>query len=990
MKAMAAAGRSRAQEFQDLMRFRIMEVILASTPYDKFVLEEAGELSERLFGEFRNLDLHYPPALTGVTTGEEALARAKQGEGTKLILTTPRVRDMDAATLARRVRAEAPDVPVVLLAWDSRELSRWTSRLAGSGIEGAFLWQGDARILVAIVKSTEDRRNVEYDVRERGVQVILVVEDLVRHWSSFLPRMYQVLLKTSQRVVSEGLNQSQKILRMRARPKILLCTSYEEAEATFNAYHDNVLGIVSDVEFPRAGVVEPMAGADFARMVRGRHPDIPILMHSSHGEYEALARELGAGFLPKGSPLMLDHLEHVMLEVFGFGDFTFRMPDGSEVGRASNLDELQRALATIPEESLLHHGRRNDFSRWLKARTEFALAERLRPVTIEDFHDPEALRRGLREAIAEYRWEGGQLVVAEFDSAHFDFGSDFYRMGGGSIGGKARGVAFVRRMLREKRLRERFPGVTIGIPETVVIGTQVFDEFLEHNGLRSFALECRDDFELQRRFERGSLPSELRRDLEVFLEQAPWPLAVRSSSLLEDSQHRPFTGVYETLMLGDSGASPRRRLQGLTRAIKRVYASTFSRRAKDYIAATPYRLEEEKMAVMLQRVVGARRGPRYYPDFAGVLRSHNFYPVEPMSAEDGIAAVALGLGCAVMTEGISLRFCPKYPHSVLELSTVEEVLANTQRRFWALPLEKAEAFDMREAPYDLAAAEEDGVLAALASTYSAENDAIYDGTSRVGPRVVTFAPILKLGLFPLAEILELLMEFGEEGMGGPVEIEFAVTLAPEGEPPSVRHEFSLLQVRPMALLSEAEAVELGPVAPGSVLVRSRRVLGNGRIEGIRDLVVVDFQRFERARSREAAEEIGRLNAELLASETPYVLIGVGRWGSRDPWLGIPVGWEQVSGARVIVEAGLRDLWVTPSQGSHFFQNLTAFHVGYFTVNPGLDEGDVDWDWLDRQPALSERGHVRHLRLAGALEVSMDGRTGEGLIRKPKAPGGAGN
>jgi len=976
-----STARTRPNEFQDLVRYRIMDVILAARPYDKFVLEEAGELSERLFGEFRNLDLHYPPGLTGVSTGAEAIALAREGGGSKMIVTTPRVRDMDALELATWARVEAPGVPIVLLAWDSRELAHWTRRLPGSGIERAFLWQGDAQILVAIVKSVEDRRNVERDV-QRGVQVILVIEDLVRNWSSFLPRMYQVLLDTSQRVVREGLNQSQKILRMRARPKILLCTSYEEAEEAYRAYHGNVMGIVSDVEFPRGGVDRPLAGAEFARMVRAEHPDVPILLHSSHAEYAGLAHELGVGFLPKGSPTMLDHLEHVMLEVFGFGDFTFTTPDGREVARASNLGELQRALATVPEESLLFHARGNHFSRWLKARTEFSLAQKLRPLTVGDFRDLEALRQGLLAAIADYRRECGQLVVAEFDHQSFDFGSDFYRLGGGSIGGKARGVAFVRRLLGENELRRRFPGVVLGISETVVIGTHVFDEFLDENELRSFALECPDDDQIRARFEAASAPAGLRADLATFLERATWPLAVRSSSLLEDSQHRPFTGVYETLMLRNAG-TPEERLAALLRAIQLVYASTFYQKSKRYMAATPYRLEEEKMAVMLQRVIGARHGPRYYPDFSGVVRSHNFYPVAPMQAADGIAAVALGLGRAVMAEGTSLRFSPRHPHFLPELSSVEDFLTSTQRSFWALPPIGGDEDELREAEYGLEVAEEDGVLDALASTYSAENDAIYDGTARAGQRLVTFAPVLKLGLFPLAEILELLMQVGEEGMGSPVEIEFAVNRAREpGEPA----EFSVLQMRPMALLSEAEQVDLGPIDPGRALVFSERVLGNGRIEDVHDLVVVDFQRFERARSREAATEIGRLNAQLLAATRPYVLIAVGRVGSRDPWLGIPVTWDQVSGARVIVEAGLRDLTVVPSQGTHFFQNLTAFQVGYFTVNPDLDEGTVDWAWLDAQAAESECDHVRHLRLERPLAITMNGRTGQGLIQKPASEG----
>lgn len=966
--------------FQDLMRYRIMDVILVSTPYDKFVLEEAGELSERMLGEFRNLDLHYTPAMSGVTRGEQALELAAAGTGSKLIITTPRVRDMDAAELAAKVETRKLDVPVALLAYDARELADFTAQHPDSAIERAFLWQGDAQILLAIIKSVEDRRNVEHDTSAIGVQVILVIEDAVRHYSSFLPRIYEVLLRHSQRVITEGLNLSQKILRMRARPKILLCTTYEEAEQLYQAYHEHVMGIISDVEFPQGGISNPQAGALFARRVREQHSDVPVILHSTKSENEALAHSLGASFLLKGSGVMLEQLERVMLNDFGFGDFVFRLPDGTPVAQAHDLRTMREVLRTVPDESLLYHSRHNHFSRWLKARTEFALANRLRPIRVGDFPTVEALRDGLSYTIDTYRRDRGRRVVADFDRESFDFSTDFYRVGGGSLGGKARGVAFVRRLLGEQGIEERYPNIRIGVPPTVVLGTRVFDEFLDHNDLRQFAIECRDDDQIERRFLAAPLPDGVEQDLMAFLGRTSWPVAVRSSSLLEDSQYQPFTGVYDTLMLANSSPDSAERLRQLLAAIKRVYASTFRCSAKDYVKATPYRLEEERMAVMLQRVIGSSFGLRFYPDFSGVVRSHNFYPAPPMTATDGVAAVALGLGCAVMYEGSSLRFCPSYPEHLLELGTVEEMLRGTQRQFWALTLDGHDE-SMREQPFQLADAEADGTLAAVASTYSPENETIYDGVSRLGPRVVTFAPVLKHGVFPLAEILSTLMEAGTEGMGTPVEIEFAVALSRQADQP---HRFGVLQMRPLALLSESEALEVDPVEVSEALVHSVKVLGNGRLDYIRDLVVVDFQRFERAQSRDAATEIGRLNAALSAAATPYVLIGVGRWGSRDPWLGIPVSWDQVSGASVIVEAGLRDVRVTPSQGSHFFQNLTSFHVGYFTVNPELGDGAIDWDWLDRQPAASANAHVRHIRLTSPIVVKMNGKQGEGVILKPSS------
>ena len=975
-------GRRRSHEYQDLMRHRIMDILLVSTPYDTYVLEEAGELSERMLGEFRNLDLHYAPGLTGISTGTEALRIARENRHVNLIITTPHLADMDAAELARRIQAEGLDAPVVLLAWDTRELSAFQSRKDTSAIERAFLWQGDARMLVSIVKSVEDWRNVAHDTGSVGVQVIILVEDNVRYYSSFLPVMYSELLHHSQRVITEGLNLSQKILRMRARPKILLCTTWEEAEQAFERYADEVLGIISDVEFPRAGEKIPRAGAEFARHVRAATPDVPIILHSSRPENEALAYSVGADFLLKGSPLLLQELRDVMLEHFGFGDFVFRRPDGSEVDRASDLRGLEEKLATVPEESIVHHAGRNHFSRWLKARTEFALAEELRPRTLDDYASPQALRESLIRAIACYRLEQARTLVTDFDRDDFDLSGDFYRMGGGSLGGKARGLAFVRRLLAEQGLRDRFPGVEIAVPTSAVVGTDVFDRFLDDNDLRYFAIECEDDTEIQERFRTASFPAEAEQDVAAFLERASWPLAVRSSSLLEDSQHQPFTGVYDTLMLANNAWSLGERLDRAVQAIKRVYASTFSQHAKAYLRATPYRLEEEKMAVILQRIVGRARGTRFYPDFSGVARSHNFYPTPPLAAGDGIVAVALGMGRAVVEGGACLRFCPRHPRSIQQLSSVEEMVETTQREFWALPLEGGRADSgMREEAFDLAAAEADGTLAMVGSTYSPENEAVYDGLSRPGRRLVTFAPVLKHGVFPLPEVLATLMAEGESGMGIPVEIEFAVSLAASA---GGKHEFGFVQMRPLALMRETEALEIGDVGAGTLLCRSQRVLGNGRLEGIRDLVVVDFQRFERSKSREAAAEVGRLNAVLVASRTPYALVGVGRWGSRDPWLGIPVTWDQVAGAQVIVEAGLRDLSVTPSQGTHFFQNLTSFNVGYFTVNPESGDGDVDWAWLDAQPPLSSASHVRHIRLERPVLVLMDGKRNEGVILKPPA------
>lgn len=983
MTAPGTTRRGRLPGFHDLMRERIMEILLVASPYDSFLLEEAGQLSERVLGEFRNLDLHYGPGLTAVATGAEALQLAREQSRFGLIISALQLGDMTGAELALKLRADGRQVPVVLLAYDNRELNDFIARHDLSAVERIFLWQGDARILLAIVKSVEDQQNAAHDTAAEGVQVILLIEDNVRYYSSFLPAIYAELLQHSQNLISEGLNLSEKIRRMRARPKILLCDTFERAWELFQRYEQDILGVVSDVEFPRAGRWQQDAGLEFARLVKESWPDVPVLLQSSRPENEARARALSADFLLKGSALLLHDLRRFMLDNFGFGDFVFRLPDGTEVGRASELRTLEERLREVPEESVAYHAERNHFSKWLKARTEFALAHELRPHRVSDFATLAELRQRLLDSIARYRREQSRRVVADFDREAYDGRGDFYRVGGGSLGGKARGLAFMRMLLSEAGLDRDLQAVEVAVPPCAVIGTDVFDRFLDESGLRLLAMHTDDDDELLQRFLAAPFPQEAARDLAVLLRHVRHPLAVRSSSLLEDSQYQPFTGVYETFMLRNDAPGEEQRLLELLQAVKRVYASTFSRAAKSYIRATPYRLEEEKMAVILQRLVGRRHGTRFYPDFSGVGRSHNFYPHAPLVAADGIAAVALGLGRSVSGEGNCLRFCPRYPQHLVQFSSPRDLLKNSQQGFWALDLSPRTGTDaptLSETRYELSAAEADGTLQALASTYSAEDDRVHDGVGRPGARLVSFAPILKHGEFPLAEIVGRLLELGRWGLGSDVEIEFAVDLQPG---PGLPRQFAFLQLRPLALSHESDELKLDDVAPERVLVRSQSVLGNGRVGDLRDVLVVDCQRFERGKSRSTARELQELNARLVAEGRPYLLVGVGRWGSSDPWLGIPVAWEQIAGARVIVEAGFADFRVTPSQGTHFFQNLTSFNVGYFTVNPDAGEGSVDWEWLRARPAARETATVRHLRFEQPLVVKMNGKTHEGLVLKPE-------
>ena len=973
--------------FQDLMPWRVQDILLVSSLYDSFILAEDGQLNERILAESLELNLRHVPRVLRVSTGAEALAVLAGQPRFNLVVTSLHVGDMDAVALAGRVRDAGLPAHVVLLAYDNRELEQFTGRRDVSGLDGVFLWRGDVRILLAIVKLLEDRMNVAHDSGVAGVQLLIVIEDQVPFYSSFLPVIYTELINHSHNLVPEGINLSHKLLRLQARPKILLCRTFEEGWEAFSAYRESVLGIISDIEFPKEGVLQPEAGADFSRKVRELEPDIPIMLQSGRPENEALARELGASFQLKGSPLLLQELRHFMVANLGFGDFIFRRPDGTEVGRAGDLKTLEAMLWTVPAESLAYHGQRNHFSNWLKARTEFALAHTLRPRKVEDFPTLEDLRRNIIESIHDHRKRLGQRIVADFDRETFDGSAGFVRIGGGSLGGKARGLAFVNLLLEDQGLRDRFPGVRITVPPAAVLGADVFDRFLDANDLRDFAINAGDDDAVLQRFLTSSFPEEVTRDLGAFLSVCRWPLAVRSSSLLEDSQYQPFAGVYETVMLPNNSPSHHARLSQLLNAIRRVYASTFARRVKAYLRATPYRLEEEKMAVILQRLVGSAHGGRFYPSLAGVARSHNFYPTPPGGPEDGIAAVALGFGESVVDGEACVRFCPRYPRHIVSFSSVSDIRQNSQREFFALQVaEPAGKAPARPAPegtglkrLGLEVAEQDGTLAAVGSTYSPENDVVYDGISRPGVRIVSFAPILKHGVFPLSEILSDLLELGRRGAAAPVEIEFAANLSTPEDAPK---EFGFLQLRPLAVSRELYDLEIGEVPSGDLVCQSRTVLGNGRLDEVRDLVVVDFHRFDRAKSVAAAAEIAAFNRDLSGEGTPYLLFGVGRWGSADPFLGIPVTWDQISGARVIVETGFRDLRVTPSQGSHFFQNLVANSTGYFTVNPELGDGFVDWAWLDAQTARATRNCVRHIRLDEPCLVKMNGRRNEGIILKP--------
>ncbi len=974
---------TRYTNFQQLMRRRVNNILLVSSLYDSFILAQDGQLEELMLSEFMQLNLYHAPSLTRVQTGSQALEIARSSNHFNMIVATANIGDMPVDEFARRLHESGADIPLILLTYDNREIDRLIRRGHDELFDRIFLWQGDFRVLLAMVKYVEDRLNADHDTKVMGVQTILLVEDNIRFYSSYLPLIYGELMEQSQQLLGEGMNLANRILRMRARPKILLCTTYEEAWQTYMKYEKNMLGVITDVEYARNGEKDPEAGIHLVQAIRERREDIPILMQSFEQEWAKRARDLHVGFIQKDSPTLLNKLRKVMKNSFSFGDFEFYMPNGQYIGRASDLKSLQNMISTVPAESLLHHAKHDHFSSWLKARTEFAIAAQFKAMRAADYPDPNVLRGELIVALSNFRMERFRGLIADFQPHNFDPRSSFARLGGGSMGGKARGLAFLAHLVDRLDLHKKWDGIRVSVPATVVLGTDAFDQFLENNDLDDFALECEDDGELAQRFLEAEFPKPLKDQLSELLKLMDYPIAVRSSGLLEDSLFQPFAGIYSTYMLPNNHPVFNVRLEALIRAIKLVYASTFAQKSRSYFRSTPYRLEEEKMAVIVQRLVGVEHGQRFYPDFAGVARSYNFYPSPPAESTDGIANVGLGFGSYVMDGGEGVRFCPKYPQHIAQFATISDMLNYSQKQFYCLKLPANSEMDVLDElkleHCDLTVAKDHGTLTATGSVYSHENRAVYDGVSRAGMPLVTFAPILKHGLFPLADILSTMLEISERGVSRQVELEFAVNYTVTEGP----REFVLLQLRPLVLSQEQEILEVGGYDEGDTICCSDKVLGAGRIQDIQDIVFVDSKGFDRAKTREVAAEVAKLNSQLEAENRPYLLIGLGRWGSTDPWLGIPVSWDQISGARVIVESGFEDIKVTPSEGAHFFHNITSLSIGYFTVNEDGGEGRLDWPWLRKHAVPeTEDGLVRRVRLDEPLQVLMDGHNHKGVILKP--------
>lgn len=966
-------------QFVSLMTKRIFNVLLVANPYDAFMLEDDGRIDEKIFIEYMNLSLRYPPRFTQVSTEEDAW---KQLGNTMfdLVICMPGSDNSDTFDIARQIKEKYPHIPLVVLTPFSHGIKERMEHEDLSIFEYVFCWLGNTDLLVSIIKLIEDKMNLEHDIKEVGVQMILLVEDSIRFYSSVLPNLYKFVLRQSQEFATEALNEHQRTLRMRGRPKIVLARSYEEAMDLYNKYQNNTLGIISDARYPREGKIDPHAGIRFLTEVRSRDPFIPLILQSAEVSNKEFAFSCGAQFIDKNSKKMNIDLREAVSENFGFGDFIFRNPNTmEEVVRVHNLKELQNAIFSIPAESFLYHISRNHISRWLYSRAIFPVAEFLKQITWESLQDIDAHRQIIFEAIVKYRKMKNQGVVAVFQRDRFDRYSNFARIGDGSLGGKGRGLAFIDNMVKRHAEFEEFENASVVIPKTVVLCTDIFDEFMDMNQLYQVALSDADDETILRAFLRAKLPDKLVEDFFAFFDVVKSPIAIRSSSLLEDSHYQPFAGIYSTYMIPYL-TDKYEMLRMLSDAIKGVYASVYYKDSKSYMQATSNVIDQEKMAVILQEVVGTQYGDRFYPSISGVARSINYYPINDELAEEGTVSLALGLGKYIVDGGLTLRVCPYHPDKVLQTSEMEMALRETQTRFYALDLKNMgqnfsldDGFNLLKLP--VKEAENDGSLNYIASTYDPYDMVIRDGIYPGGRKVITFANILQHDVFPLARILQLVQKYGQGEMRRPVEIEFAVNLNAAEK----KGVFYLLQIRPMVDMKADLNEDLDAILEDQLLLKSVNSLGQGIMDDIQDVIYVKTEGYSASNNQLIAYDIEKLNKRFLDEGKHYILIGPGRWGSSDTWLGIPVKWPNISAARVIVEAGLTNYRVDPSQGTHFFQNLTSFGVGYFTINAYMNDGLYNQELLNSMPAVEETKYLRWVHFDKPLAVKMNGKKKIGVV-----------
>ena len=970
-------------EFQNLMQRRIFNVLLVASPYDTFMMEEDGRVDEQLYNEYVSLHLSSPPRIARVAHIGEAL-NVMEDRSIDLVIAMPGMDISETFIEAKNIKQRFPEVPIVVLTPFSKSVSRRLSQEDFSGVDYVFSWLGNVDLLLAIIKLIEDKRNADNDVLEVGVQMILMVEDSIRFYSSILPHLYKFLLKQSVIFSTEALNEHEKMLRMRGRPKVILARDYEEAMELCAKFSDQMLGIITDVSFKRNGDKDSQAGLRFARYVRSKDPYLPIIVESTESGNRDKVGDFDGVFLDKTSKKLPVDLGKAIMGSFGFGDFSFINPNtGDEIMKVSSINELQKRVFDIPSSSLLYHACRNDISRWLYSRAMFPIADALRSHRFNSLEEAPAVKRLIFDLIVKYRKMKNRGVVAEFKKGRFDYYSNFARIGQGSLGGKGRGLAFIDSIIKKHPECDNFAGVSISIPRTVVLCTDIFDEFMAENDLYPMALSNASDEEILRVFLEAKLPARVRDDLKALTEVVDRPLAVRSSSILEDSHYQPFAGVYSTYMIPhvDDGEEM---IRLLTDAIKGVYASVFYAESKAYMTATSNVIDQEKMAVIIQEVVGKDYDGYYFPSFAGVGRSLNYYPLNEELPEEGVAEVAVGLGKYIVDGGRALRFSPRYPHKVLQTSTLDLALRDTQRELYCLNLNEIsddfkvdDSFNLtRKSVQDF---KDTDALRLTVSTYDANDVFIRDSAAGPGRKVVTFANILRDGAFPLAEAVNFMLTEGQQAMQRPVEIEFAGNIENEGE---LNGRIYWLQIRPIIDRKEDVDEEVMGLPDEALLLKSGRALGHGMTDNVRKILYVRPQTFTSLHNSDIAAEIASINRRFVEHDEGYVLIGPGRWGSSDNALGIPVKWADIAGARLVVETALENFRIEPSQGTHFFQNLTSFGVGYFTVDPYGSDDFVDIDGLDSLPAEYESEHLRLVAFEQPLIIGIDGKKGNGVVKKP--------
>ena len=966
---------SHLKVFHELMRNKVREILFVSSPYDAFVMEEDGSPASRIINEYSGLNLSLPPRVTRTPSAREALLLLNKKKY-DMVITMPNIDDMDAFSLGLEVKKLDPTLPVILLAHSPKGIYPFPEGKNGNGIDKIFIWSGNSDLLLALVKNVEDQLNVEHDTRKAMVRVLILVEDSPGYYSTFLPLIYKEVVKQTQAVLEVGLNEEHRLLTMRARPKILLAENYEEAMELCQKYRPFLFGIISDTRIPRNGKLEDAAGFALLSHIKREIPDLPLLMMSSESSNKKKADRIQAVFLDKNSPNLLKELHDFFLTYLGFGDFVFRLPDGSEVDRASDLRALEVKVAQVPDESLCYHAERNHFSNWIMSRAEIALASRFREVKSSDFASTADMREYIIANIHAVRKLRQKGVVAQFKKHNFDAGiMEFVKIGQGSLGGKARSLAFMSALLQQNPgVYEKFSQINIEIPKTLVISTDGFETFISLNQLQHFAKNDYPDEEIAESFLQAKLPEWLVADLEAYLIQVKHPLSVRSSSLLEDAQFQPYAGIYETYMIPNNNFDLSNRLKHLIAAVKLVYASTYYESAKAFTRSVSSHPQEEAMAVIIQQLTGEEYGDYFYPAISGVAQSYNFYPISKMKPEEGIAHIALGLGRTVVEGGRTVRFSPKYPSMIPQFSTVDDILANAQRFFYALKIrDYPDKLNFRNhsnlEKRELDDAETEYPVRILASTYVPEENRIRDTGYMPGPKILTFSQVLKYNMFPLPDLLSVMLELGHKGMGCPVEIEFSVNLSADNRKKS---DFFFLQMRPMVAGGERFEVQITRQEIENAFCRSSQALGNGKNEKIADIVYVKPDAFQLEATLKIAEEVGMLNAGLLREKRPYLLVGPGRWGSADRWLGIPVQWRNISGVGAIVELRNEKIKADPSQGSHFFQNITSLGIDYITVTEGSDDY-FDWEWVNAQPATAETTYLRHVRLDRPFTLKIDGR-----------------